>query len=340
MGLSKVCVQFKFGTIMMQMVHASPLSAVDLNLLVVLRALLTERHVTRAAARVGLSQSATSHALARLRELFGDPLLVRRGRALALTPRAERLLPTLERGLSDLKATIDGEPEFEPATARRSFTLGMADYTQAVVMGPLLRELGRLAPHVDLHVTNAPDLEEQLSAGNVDLGLQVTGRAYDAALKSQRVFEDEFVCLVRRDHPKIGQKMTMPSYLAARHVVVAPSGTSGSLVDTELAARGLNRRVALRVTNFLIAPIVVAETDFVNTMPKRLGVKLAERYGLRALPPPLELPRFGFVLLWHPRVDTDPAQRWLRELLASVSGELGRASTTEKRRRSRASRDG
>jgi DNA-binding transcriptional LysR family regulator len=181
------------------------------------------------------------------------------------------------------------------------------------------------------------DLEEQISAGNVDLGLQVSGRTHDAQLKSLRLFEDEFVCLVRRDHPKIGHKVSMHSYLAARHVVVAPSGTSGSMVDTELAARGLNRRVALRVTNFLIAPIVVAETDFVNTMPKRLGVKLAERYGLRALAPPLELPPFGFMLVWHPRLDMDPAQRWLRELIASVSRGLGGAGATKKRRRARAS---
>src|SRR5690349_6823765 len=125
----------------MHMVHGASLAAVDLNLLVVLRALLTERHVTRAAARVGLSQSATSHALSRLRELYGDPLLVRRGRLLSLTPRAERLLPTLERGLSDLQTALDGEPQFDPATARRAFTLGMADYAQAVLLGPLLREL-------------------------------------------------------------------------------------------------------------------------------------------------------------------------------------------------------
>jgi DNA-binding transcriptional LysR family regulator len=319
----------------MQMVHGTSLSSVDLNLLVVLRALLTERHVTRAAARVGLSQSATSHALARLRELYGDPLLVRQGRALVLTPRAERLLPTLERGLSDLKAAIDGEPEFEPQRARRSFTLGMADYLQAVVMAPLLRELSRLAPHVDLHVSSALDLEEQIAAGNVDLGLQVSGRPPDSPLNSLRLFEDEFVCLVRRGHPKIRQTISLQSYLAARHVVVAPAGGSGSIVDSELEARGLNRRVALRVTNFLIAPIIVAETDFVNTMPKRLGVTLAERYGLCALPPPLKLPRFAFLLLWHPRVDLDPAQRWLRELIARVSRDLGVASPSEKRRRAR-----
>ncbi|RYZ04048.1 MAG: LysR family transcriptional regulator [Myxococcales bacterium] len=317
----------------MQMLHETSLSAVDLNLLVVLRALLTERHVTRAAERIGLSQSATSHALSRLRELYGDPLLVRRGRALVLTPRAERLLPTLERGLSDLKAAIDGEPEFEPGTARRRFTLGMADYLQAVVLGPLLRAVQSAAPHVDLNVVSAPDLEEQIAAGNMDLGLQVSGR-HAGTLQNQSLFDDDFVCLVRRGHPRIAKRLTIQSYLAARHVVVAPSGTSGSLVDTELAARGLERRVALRVSNFLVAPIVVAETDFLSTMPQRLGVKLAERYGLRALPPPIELPRFGFAMLWHQRLELEPAQRWLRELVTEVSGELFGSKLPPKKRRS------
>src|SRR6187431_2129958 len=123
----------------MHMLHDSKLSAIDLNLLVVLRALLTQRHVTRAAHEVGLSQSATSHALARLRELYGDPLLVRSGRALVLTPRAARLLPALERGLSELESAVLAEPDFDPSLARRSFSIGMSDYLQVLIMGPLLR---------------------------------------------------------------------------------------------------------------------------------------------------------------------------------------------------------
>src|SRR5690348_10719963 len=141
MGPSSTCVQCKIGTILMHMVHNEALAGIDLNLLVVLRALLGERHVTRAARRVGLSQSATSHALARLRELYGDPLLVRRGKELVLTPRALRLLPTLERGLSDLKAVVDAEPAFDPRSSRHRFAIGMADYGQAVTLAPLLAAL-------------------------------------------------------------------------------------------------------------------------------------------------------------------------------------------------------
>ncbi len=323
MGSGESCVQFKVGTIVMHMLHGASLSAIDLNLLVVLRALLTERHVTRAAARVGLSQSATSHALGRLRELYGDPLLVRSGRTLELTPRAQRLLPTLERGLSDLRAAVDDEPQFEPATARRTFTLGMADYIQAVVLAPLLRALEHEAPGVDLALLNVPNLEEQADAGNMDLGLTLSGRPMPTSLSSQELFDDGFLCLVRRNHPKVGKTLSLEQYLALRHVVIAPSGTSGSLVDTELERRGFARRVALRISNFLVAPVVVRDTDFVSTMPRRLALQLAVPYGLRLLPAPLELPKFSMSLIWHPRLDHDPAQRWLRELVTRVSKKLG-----------------
>ncbi|HWO13855.1 MAG TPA: LysR family transcriptional regulator [Polyangiaceae bacterium] len=297
--------------------HDRVLSAVDLNLLVVLRALLQERHVTRAAARVGLSQSATSHALARLRAIYSDPLLVRRGRALALTPRATRLLPALERGLGDLALAVAGEPAFEPGTTRRAFTLGMGDYLQALLMAPLLKQLAGLAPGVDLSVVVFPSMQELIDSGAVDLALNVPHQMARGA-SSERLFDDEFVCMVRRDHPQIKRALSLDKYLAQRHVVVAPTGTPGSLVDTALEQRGLERRIALRVTNFLIAPVVVSQTDFINTMPVRLARQLAKTYPLRLLPPPLELPRFDYHMFWHPRLDYDPAQRWLRAFVAGI----------------------
>lgn len=302
----------------MHMLHDRALSGIDLNLLVVLRALLRERHVTRAAARIGLSQSATSHALARLRELYADPLLVRSGRTLALTPRATRLLPALERGLSDLETAVAEEPGFEPSTARRTFTLGMADYLQALTMGPLLRQLAARAPGIDLSVVVFPDLPGLLASGAIDLALSVTGEE-TRALSSQPLFDEGFVCLVRRDHPRIKRAPSLEKYLAERHVVVAPGGKPGSLVDTALAQRGLERRIALRVTNFLIAPVVVCETDFMSTMPARLARQLAKTYPLRVMPPPFELPHFEYGLFWHPRLDHDPAQRWLRSFVAAAS---------------------
>jgi LysR family transcriptional regulator, transcriptional activator of nodD3 and syrA len=305
----------------MHMPDSRALAAIDLNLLVVLRALLRERHVTRAAARVGLSQSATSHALSRLRELYGDPLLVRSGRTLALTPRAVRLLPVLERGLGDIESSIADEPEFDPSTARRTFTIGMSDYLQALLMGPLLRQVAIGAPGVDLSIVVFPNFRELTDSGAIDLALTVSGK--EATGSSHQVLsEDGFVCMVRRDHPQIRRAPSLAKYLSQRHVVVAPAGTPGSVVDTELAQRGLERRVALRVTNFLIAPIVVCETDFINTMPARLARQLAKIYPLRLMPTPIELPRFEYCMFWHPRLEHDPAQRWLRELVSGVGRAL------------------
>ncbi len=302
----------------MHMVHDQALSAIDLNLLVVLRALLVERHVTRAAARVGLSQSATSHALSRLRELYGDPLLVRSGRALSLTPRAARLLPLLERGLGELQLAVSGEPEFQPTSAQRTFTLGMADYLQALIIGPLLRRVAKRAPGIDLSVVVFPNLRDLVESGSIDLALTVSSSDL-RGLSHEPLFEEGFMCMVRRGHPRIKKTLSLDTYLAERHVAIAPSGTPGTLVDTVLAQHGLERRIALRVTNFLIAPVVVSQTDFINTMPTRLARQLAETYSLRLVSAPIELPQFEYCLMWHPRLDNDPAQRWLRETVAAVT---------------------
>lgn len=302
----------------MHMVHDRALAAIDLNLLVLLRAVLRERHVTRAAASVGLSQSAASHALARLRDMLGDPLLVRRGRTLSLTPRAARLLPVLERGLGELENAIAGEAEFDPKTARRRFTIGAADYLQALITAPLLQKLAAHAPFVDLTIVTFPNMGELLETGAIDLALTVSSQN-QRSLKRLPLFQEGFVCLVRRGHPELRKRLTLERYLSLRHLVVAPTGTPGSLVDTALEAHGLERRIALRVTNFLIAPVVISETDFISTMPERLARRLAKTYALEVFPPPLDLPRFEYCMAWHPRLDEDPAQRWLREFVAGVT---------------------
>ena len=304
----------------MHMLHDKALSSIDLNLLVILRALLQERHVTRAARQVGLSQSATSHALARLRELCGDPLLVRHGRGLELTPRAAQLMPGLERGLAELHGVVTREPAFDPKRTRRLFSLGMADYVQALLLQPLLRSLRVAAPEIDLNVVTFPNLSELLESGTIDLAISVdVGIA--RGLSTQALFDDGFVCMVRKGHPEVRGKLTLEGYLSLHHVMVAPTGTSGSFVDTELERRGLARRVALRVSSFLVAPIVVAETDFIATTPELLARRMAKRFALHLVPPPLRIPRFGLRLAWHPRFDDDPAHRWLRAFVSRASGK-------------------
>jgi DNA-binding transcriptional LysR family regulator len=296
----------------MHTMHEPKLSALDLNLLVVLGALLEERHVTRAAGRVGLSQSATSHALARLRELYGDPLLVRSGRRLDLTPRAVELLPQLSRGLAELGGTLTGARAFDPLTARRSFEVGMADYGQALLLPPLLRTLNTHAPNIDLAINAFPSAVERLDDGSMHLAVLV-GASFPKGLSSHKLFDDGFTCMVRKGHPEVrGNRLSLARYLSQSHVLVSPTGQAGSIVDSELERRGFTRRIALRVSSFLIAPQVVSESDLVSTGPSRLLRALAARYPIRLFQPPLRLPRFEQHLVWHSRLDHDPAHDWLR----------------------------
>jgi DNA-binding transcriptional LysR family regulator len=302
--------------------QSTALASVDVNLLVALQALLSERNVTRAAARLALSPSATSHALSRLRDLYGDPLLVRSGRRMDLTPRAVALLPQLERGLGDLAGTLEGEPAFNPATARRAFTLSMADYSQAINLGQLLGRLHRLAPGVTLSVVAYPNSLELLDAGTLDLALLANTASPPPGFSAQKLFDDGFVSVVRRDHPKVRARwraLPMATFLALDHLVVAPAGSPGSIVDSELERRGLSRRVAARVSSFLVVPLLVSQSDLVSTGPERLLRRMKAHYPIHLLQPPLALPRFDLHMVWHARRDHDPAHAWLRGLLAHVA---------------------
>jgi DNA-binding transcriptional LysR family regulator len=297
------------------------LSAIDLNLLVVLRALLRERHVTRAAHQLGLSQSATSHALSRLRELYGDPLLTRSGRSLTLTPRAQALLPLLERGLHELEGSLRGEEPFDPQHAKVTLRIGAADYGQVVLFGPLLALLQQEAPGIDLEAMTYPDLQAELEAGSIDLAID-TRRKLPRTLSQTRLFDDGFVCMLRAGHRVTSRKLTLKQYLELGHLVVAPGGTRGSLVDTELGRRGHARRVALQVSSFLVAPQIVAETELISTGPERLLRRVSAHYPIRLLPTPLALPGFEICLVWHTRRDHDPALAWLRGAIERAARSL------------------
>jgi DNA-binding transcriptional LysR family regulator len=321
MAAAKECGQCIAPILNMHVVHIKSLPAVDLNLLVVLQALLAERNVTRAAARLALSQSATSHALARLRDLYGDPLLVRSGRRLDLTPRAVALLPMLERGLGDLERTLTGEPAFDPGTARRSFTVAMADYSQAVSLGTLLARLRSEAPGIALQVVAFPMGLEMLESGGADLAVLVRDPP-PPGFSRARLFSDGFISMIRREHPRVParrRQLPLATFLALDHLVVSPAGSPGSLIDTELERRGLRRRIAAHVSSFLVAPLVVSQSDLVSTGPERLLRRMAPYFPVRLLAPPIRLPRFDLDLVWHARRDHDPAHSWLRRLIIEVS---------------------
>ena len=286
-------------------------------------------NVTRAARQLGLSQSATSHALSRLRDLYGDPLLVRSGRALELTPRAVALLPQLERGLGELQASLSGQEGFEPRRARLPLRIGAADYPQALLSAPLLSLLRAEAPSVALQITSYPDLREQLEAGAIDVAITVKTRPLKI-FAEQPLFSDGFVCVLRKGHPALRQgRFNLQRYLALEHLLVAPGGTPGNFVDTELSRRNLTRRVALQISSFLVAPQLVAESDMITTGPELLLRQVSAYQPVVLLRAPLQLPRFELALVWHTRRDHDPAHVWMRDVVvrAARAVKLGAAGS-------------
>lgn len=316
----------------MQSTHSrSPLAGLDLNLLLVLDALLTERHVTRAGRRIGLTQPATSRALARLREHLDDPILIRDGNTLLPTTRGEQLAEPLARALAALSEALSDPSPFDPATARLQLSIAAADYGQFVALPPLISHLQKVAPGVDLVVKDlgSTPLAEALTDGEVDLALAPRpGSArlprkgvevFDegAHLYRRHLFDERFVCLVRADHPRVKKRLTLETFVALPHAFIAPRGTPGGIVDDALAAIGLTRRVAVMLQSFLVAPWLIAQSDLVITLAERLAQALSTTLPLRVLPPPVALPPFAIEVIWHERRHRDPAHRWLRgELVA------------------------
>ncbi|MBX3186271.1 MAG: LysR family transcriptional regulator [Labilithrix sp.] len=306
--------------------HDVHLSGVDLNLLVALRALLAERHVTRAAARIGLTQPAMSHALARLRELLGDPILVRTPQGMQPTPRAEAIAAPLERALEDVERIVAPPEPFRPERATRRFRIATGDYVELVFFPAFLSRLWAAAPQIDVRVSNltarpAADLAE----GRVDLSIGVLpgyGTPPPRGIRSLRIIEERFVCVVRHDHPIVKKRLTLDEFVALPHALVAPRGEAGSIVDTALARLGKRRRVAIEIPHFLVAPHIVRETDVVLTLAARVAKTLAPALGLRQLAPPIEIAPFTMAMVWHDRQHAEPAHVWLRALAADVAKKI------------------
>ena len=295
------------------------LNSVDLNLLVALEALLREGSVTKAGRSVGLSTPAMSHALARLRTQLEDPLLVRAGRGMVLTPRAVELRPRLQALLAEVGTVLSPARVFEPARLERTFRIHATDHVLTVLGTALDRLASREAPGVTLQfLPNSPDDGALLREGSIDLAVGVYVDL-PPELRTRKLFTDRFVCVVREGHPTVGRKLTLEQYLALEHLQIAPRGKPGGYLDTLLAVRNQRRRVARAVPYFLAGLQWVAESDYVLTISERVAKAVAPRLKLKLLPPPLPLEPYTLTLLWHPREDADPAHRWLRDLFVRAA---------------------
>lgn len=310
----------------------------DLNLLLALDALLQESSVTRAARRLGLSTPATSHALARIRETLGDPVLVRAGRELVLTPRAEELRPQVRSLVEGAARALSPAAPFSPRGLARTFTLYTTDHVLLVLGAAVDRILREEAPGVCLRFL--PSVAEDwipLRDGSADLSICILGH-FPEEFRTRKLFTDRFVCAVREGHPRVGARLTLDEYLALDHVVVAPLGRR-SHVDDVLAERGLERRIRRVVPFFVSGLRMAAESDSVVTVSDRAAGALAAALRLRLLEPPLPLAPYALNLLWHPRLENEPANRWLREVFvraaATAAPEDGAGRGAPRRRPAR-----
>ena len=296
------------------------LGAINLNLVTALDALLAEGTVTRAAARTGVTQSAMSHSLQKLRDMLGDPLFVRGPAGLVPTARAAALREPVRRGLVELSRAL-ASTDFDPRDATRTFTVSSGDFFSALLLPPLLDILFREAPGVDLNVrpSDAQRDLHLLEAGELD-GAILVPVAERTTLRRVRLFTETFACLVREDHPDVGDTLSLETFARLSHALISPRGSGPSFVDDALAALGLSRRIALRIPFFLAAPMIIARSDLILTAPRRVALQFAKTLPLRVMEPPLPLASFGVHLVWHERDDADPAHAWLRKTICRAAG--------------------
>lgn len=304
------------------------LASLDLNLLIALDALVSEAHVGRAAARIGLSQPATSHALRRLRAIMDDPLLVRVGVRMELTPRAQALRAPLAQALDHVRGLFVAE-SFDPATSVRRFVLMMPDLVVDSVVPPLVERIGAQAPRVRLDVTpwRGPQIMTPEFARSIDLVIACTGEAF-AGFHRQRLYADADALAVRRGHPQAQRLKRMEAFLAARHVAVVGAGEREDMIDEWLRKKGIERRIALVVPSYLQALRMAARTDLVAFVPGRLIAALGDALSLQAVSAPID-PGIDEQFMFHPtRAQVDPGSIWLRKLVV----EIGRGLDRPKRR--------
>lgn len=314
--------------------HVRPLHGVDLNLLVSLDALLTTSSVTQAAAVLGVSQSAMSHTLGRLRRLFNDPLLVRSGSGMVPTPRSQTLAVPLRERLVSLGQLLETPGAFVPESAKRTFRLIAPDLFDALLLPRLAVTVCGAGPGLNIAMLPSQSIvrDDALATGDLDIALAPVGegQAMVAAsdMMQRALFRDRFVCYLRREHPLLERPWTAETFAAADHAMVTLSGRGNGIVDSVLAEHGLSRRVALRIPSFTTMPHVIRQADLVLTGPASLAALMPPDVVVRE--PPIALPGHSMAMVWHRRFDADAGHRWLRERLV----EVGATVNSEKRRAS------
>lgn len=298
------------------------LRAVDLNLLVIFDALMTERHVTRAALRIPMSQPAMSNALARLRHVFKDDLFVRSGGVMEPTPRALELGDSVRHILRQTERLMASDVGFDPATAQREFTARMSDLIGYLALPRILKALSVQAPQVTLDILHmSPESTiKGLETDQLDFGLSMQLR-HTTSIHSEPLFSDKMVCVMRADHPLAQGKLTLARFLHAEHLRVAISPTDIRFVDNVLADKGYTRKVVAKVPHWLLIPPILRESNLIAAVSGRLAGQFASG-SLAIKPLPFESDPFFWEIYWHRRNDNSSAHKWIRNVIKLACSDL------------------
>jgi len=299
------------------------LNTFDLNLLLVFDALIRTHNVTAAGESIGLSQSATSNALNRLRDAFNDPLFVRGSDGMAPTPLAEELAPTVQSALSELRAVIDEKRAFDPATSQRTYRILMSDVGQINFLPRLTAILRVRAPQISLETVEMPTRQAQvaMASGYVELAVGYL-EDFGPNFHRQNLFLDDWVCVISQKHPSAKDGLSEDQYLNGAHLSYNPAGGSHVLLDQILErffeAKKIRRRVAIRVAHSTGLSSVVADSDLILTVPRALATSYLGYARVTLMPLPFPAPQMEIVQVWHDRFQRDSGHRWFRRTFAEL----------------------
>jgi DNA-binding transcriptional LysR family regulator len=304
------------------------LSDIDLNQLVLFQQLMVQRRVSRVAETLGLTQPAVSNTLAKLRKQFGDELFVRTPAGMMPTPFAEQLAEPIGYALGMIHSGLNQHRAFDPATVKRSLTIGMTDIGEIVFLPALVDRLRREAPGLSLNTvrTSATTLRDDMAAGQVDLAIGPMPQL-KAGFFQRRLFRQRYVCLFRQGHPLDRKKLSLADFKAAEHLTVVSAGTGHGQVDDLIRRAGIERIVRLTIPHFVSVGHILQRSDLVATVTERLAESLATPFGLTARPHPMALPEVAINVFWHAKVHRSPAHQWLRTVVFELFGDDAGAGT-------------
>ena len=297
-------------------------SSIDLNLLSVFQEVYRERQISAAARRLGLTQSAVSNALARLRRTFGDELFVRTAHGMQPTPLAQQMAEPIGAAMAQVALALSQRSRFDPATSARRFTLAMTDVGEVYFMPVLIERCRTVAPNVEIASlrANGLTLKDDMETGRVDLAIGAFEDVSDA-LYHRALFRQPFVSMFRKDHPLAKGKVDLDRFVAAPHLIVDAAQSPYDRINGLLEKAGVTAGARFRVPHFTAVPYIVSTSELVVTVPQKLAESAASPFGLKWIEPPLALPALQTNVFWHRRFNHDPGIQWLRGLIGDVFAE-------------------